>query len=399
MRLALVTYALQVGGVESFLRMLAGHCRGAGHVVDIVETSTHGRARQDFIRGGLVVIDAVARPWETRLHHVRRLGPLLGAYDAIVLNDAPFAQAALGLIGERSAAVPVLHLPVASMVRTATACAREWDVLVTVSPAGSETAARDGVDPLRMLCIPNGVEVPELKRGSARQGEAAGPLRAIFIGRIEHCQKGVLHLPGIVRRARELGAGLRLDVVGDGPDLPALRALTAEQCPGSVVSFHGALGHEAAMELLSTAQVLVMPSAFEGLPIVLLEAMAHGVVPVVSRLPGSTDYVVTQGRDGLLIGPADEEGFAQAIATVAADRRLLGRLSFAARETVCRRFTAQAVAVRYLETLQRCADVRKAGGAPVRSGRIALGLLGDYPGLPVSFVRPARKLARLVGTR
>ena len=175
--------------------------------------------------------------------------------------------------------------------------------------------------------------------------------------------------------------------------------MTAGKCHGSAVRFHGALGHTAAMELLSKAHLLIMPSIFEGLPLVLLEAMARGVVPIVTRLRGSTDFVVTDGRDGALIDTVEEDAFAQSIAAFAADRGLFERCSTAARETVRRRFSEEAAAASYIDQFQRCALVRAAGGAPCRSGRVAIGLLGDYPGLPVSLVRPARACSRLLGAR
>ncbi len=59
--------------------------------------------------------------------------------------------------------------------------------------------------------------------------------------------------------------------------------------------------------------LLLLPSNYEGLPIVVLEAQANGCVPIASRLPGITDAQITDGATGMLIEPTDVAGFAAAI--------------------------------------------------------------------------------------
>ena len=61
------------------------------------------------------------------------------------------------------------------------------------------------------------------------------------------------------------------------------------------------------------ADVFVLPSSREGLPVALLEAMAAGLPAVASRLPGATDAVIDDGRTGVLVTPGDVDGFAAAI--------------------------------------------------------------------------------------
>ena len=86
------------------------------------------------------------------------------------------------------------------------------------------------------------------------------------------------------------------------------------------------------------ADIYVLPSIREGFPIALLEAMSTGLPCVASRLPGSTDAIIDDGVNGLLVAPDDAEGFAAAIARLLDDRDAAARLGAAARQTVIERY-------------------------------------------------------------
>ena len=100
-------------------------------------------------------------------------------------------------------------------------------------------------------------------------------------------------------------------------------------------------------DLLETLDVVALPSWTEGLPIVLLEAMAHGR-PVVATPVGGTPELVTDGETGLLVPPRDPEALAAALRRVLDDPDLARRLGTAARARVAERFTAAEQARRTL---------------------------------------------------
>jgi glycosyltransferase involved in cell wall biosynthesis len=120
-------------------------------------------------------------------------------------------------------------------------------------------------------------------------------------------------LPEVVRQCREEGLNVRLTVAGDGED----RAALAERVRGLGVTEHmdliGAVPPEEVYPLLLDHHALMLPSFYEGLPLVLAEAQACGCVPVASRLEGVTTAVVEDGRTGWLVDVGDGEGFAEAL--------------------------------------------------------------------------------------
>jgi glycosyltransferase involved in cell wall biosynthesis len=174
--------------------------------------------------------------------------------------------------------------------------------------------------------IPYGIPLPARTRMAA-----AGALRLVFAGRLEHGQKGVLELPAIDARVRDLGVDVTWTIIGDGPDGAALRA----SWPASArVRYRGVLKNVETVEALADHDVFVLPTRHEGLPVGLIEAMGCGLVPVVSDIASGVPDLVTHGATGMLPAVGDVEGFARAIGEIAADRTGLERMSAAARRAV-----------------------------------------------------------------
>jgi glycogen synthase len=189
--------------------------------------------------------------------------------------------------------------------RLAGALLRRARVVIGVSEQLTEAARRAGA---RDACwIPSGVEIP------AEVGKEADPPEILFVGRLSP-EKGISELVGATR-------GLNLVVAGDGP----LRSLV----PNAL----GFVSHEEVQRLLARAAVVVLPSHREGLPLVLLEAMAHGRA-VVATLVGGTPSLVKDGVTGLLVPPGDAKALRKAIERLLADADLRKRLGEAARARV-----------------------------------------------------------------
>jgi glycosyltransferase involved in cell wall biosynthesis len=189
--------------------------------------------------------------------------------------------------------------------RLAGALLRRARVVIAVSEQLAEAARRAGARDVRL--IPNGVEIP------AEVGEEADPPEVLFAGRLAP-EKGIRELVEATR-------GLNLVVAGDGP----LRSLVPDAL--------GFVPHAEIGRLLSRAAVVVLPSHREGLPMVLLEAMAHGRA-VVATPVGGIRSLVEDGVTGLLVPAGDANALRAAIERLLADPELRRRLGRAARERV-----------------------------------------------------------------
>jgi glycosyltransferase involved in cell wall biosynthesis len=166
--------------------------------------------------------------------------------------------------------------------------------------------ARYAFAPNATHMIHNAVDLPIPPPRSHR---AVGqPLRLLSLGRIEDQAKGVLWLPEILAR---LPQDVTLTVAGDGPDLARLRRAAASLADR--IQFLGSVAPLQVPTLMASHDVFIAPSRFEGFMVTLLEAMACGCVPVVSRIRGGTDAAVNDGVNGLLFPVGDVKAAANAV--------------------------------------------------------------------------------------
>jgi glycosyltransferase involved in cell wall biosynthesis len=203
----------------------------------------------------------------------------------------------------------------------------------------------------RCLVVRNGVDTKTF----SPEGPKAelGPGRwIVFLGRHDP-QKRIHVLIRAFAKIAERVPDARLACAGWGPEEAALRALARDLGLAERVSFLGVRND--VPELLRAASVFVLPSAAEGLPNALLEALAVGVPSVVTNIPG-TDEVVRDGEQALMVPVDDEVALAQAIERLLADEGLAKRLARAGSELVSREFDMERVVdhhVTIFESLRR----------------------------------------------
>jgi glycosyltransferase involved in cell wall biosynthesis len=163
-----------------------------------------------------------------------------------------------------------------------------------------------------------------------------------IVGRVSRV-KGHRHLIGAISRLTGR-QGVRVHVFGVGPLEGECRRLAEQRALGPVIVFHGFVSDLRAR--LAAMDLLVMPSLQEGLPYVLLEAMAAGV-PVVASSVGGLPEALQRDRCGLLVPPGDEAALAAAIETVRRNGPASARMAARARTAVRMRFSAAVMADRY----------------------------------------------------
>ena len=142
----------------------------------------------------------------------------------------------------------------------------------------------------------------------------------ICVGRLSP-EKGQAGLLRAFAKLRAKHPELRLRLVGDGPDRASLEALAKELGLSDAVMFAGRLPEEDTLAEIARADLLVLPSFMEGLPIVLMEAMAVGVPVIASRVAGIPE-LVEDDETGLLFTPSNWDELASRIDLLLGDEAL-----------------------------------------------------------------------------
>lgn len=234
-----------------------------------------------------------------------------------------------------------------------------------------------------IVCIPYGVEIP---RNSERRRSPI--LRLLYVGRLDRA-KGVLDLPQIDRLLQAAQVRTRWTIQGPGP---AERELRAAWGDAPHVSWNGRTTMAEVKKLYLEHDVLVMPSRAEGLPVALLEGMAHGCVPVVSDLPSGIPELVDNGVSGFRIPVGDIAGFANAIASIASGAGALSSMSHEAAARVASNFNIADRAPQYQRAIREAAEITPRWSRP----HVFHGSRLDRAWIPNFFVTGARALRRTV---
>ena len=391
MKIAIVTYSLMMGGIETVIFNQAKYFIKIGHEVTVFETLRQGSWRNYFNQNEIKVVSILPNPFLSKKNHAKKIAQELRKYDAILLHDAPYAQSALGLLPAKAVIIPVLHSCPESMINNAIGNIDQWDKLVYVSPYLKELLLK--TQKIQYECItniPNGIEIPtdrsriELKLENGR--------KFIFLGRLEQAEKAVLYIPDIIKRVLLKAVVEEVNIYGEGSSQDALKKRINQLSLGEIIKLHGPIKHENVYPILKQHDYLLMPSFFEGHPIVLLEAMACRTIPFVSDLKGSTNFVIEHGVNGFLCNAADIEDFSYKIVE-ALSRTDLSEIANRARATIIQRFSIDAMGDQYINLISNEFNNRQ---KIIRTNKLCLELLGDLPSIPVFMIRPVRKLLRIL---
>ena len=337
-----------IAGGQLVALQIARAARAAGHETSFA-SPTHGPfTERAAAEGFVVVVVPIGGAIDPRA--VARLVRAFRGAD-VVHTHGHFGVNVVGRVAARLArACVVSHMHIENAFRAGpgrrsqvaldTATAHLCDAIVAVSDATRRTLVRQGYPANRTVTIYNGIEVAapaeptRLAEGPivlevARLAEVKGQrtllsalprldATAVFVGR--DIEAGGRYETELRDEARRLGVSDRAVFAGHREDVPALMA---------------------------GCDVFCLPSAVEGMPLVVLEAMAQRR-PVVATDVGGTPELVVDGQSGLLVPPGDVDALVQALAALLGDSDRAGRLGAAAGERVAERFSESAMTERVL---------------------------------------------------
>lgn len=338
------------GGSARHVVDLASGLLARDHQVSLIFSPQ--RAESGFLEsiGELPRLDTHALPMErsvtfsdiAKCLELKRLIGKAGPFD--LLHGHSSKAGALLRLAQLGKKVPVVYTPhapitmdpeLSALARTAYSSVERLltglcDRIVCVSPAERDHLLSLGFPEHKLRVVCNGIDtLPRQDRSRVRDtmGIDADTVCFGFVGRITH-QKAVDHaLPAFAAVCRE-ESNTRLVIVGDGPDLNAMKKLSADLGISHHVIFAGAAS---GTELMAGFDVFLMPSRYEGMPYVLLEAAASSL-PIVMTDVGGADLVVRDAENGYVVGRAQHDALVDRLMSLARQPELRQRMSIRSAE-------------------------------------------------------------------
>jgi UDP-D-galactose:(glucosyl)LPS alpha-1,6-D-galactosyltransferase len=313
-----------LGGIESCVRMLAEEAGAAGDVVRVLAlcpSTVDARWHQR-----LLYSEVAKGPTSLKWQAIRGLPAVVRACkthrpDAVVAiygSSIPLVRLALFLAKLRRPVMAWLHFSMAHKQRTSLLRYAQGHLCIS-SQIATAVKQIDGVAAESVHLVYNGARSDGV---AALARSAHGPLHLVHAGRL---------MVGRQKRTDELLRALarvegdwRLDLVGAGEgedDVAELQRLAGQLGVADRVRWRG--WQSDPWRALEKADLLVLCSAFEGFPMVLIEAMTHGIPCLSSDCSSGPSEVIRPGRNGWLYPVGDEDALVQRLQILVDDRSLL----------------------------------------------------------------------------
>jgi glycosyltransferase involved in cell wall biosynthesis len=234
---------------------------------------------------------------------------------------------------------------------------RHADHVTVVSTAMRENMQAMGCDPANITVQSMGVDLAERFTPAASSGKTRD---LVFVGRLVE-KKGVTTLIESLQLLQADFPALKITIIGDGPERPALEQKALELGVSLQVDFTGSIPNDRVPEYYQSARIAVVPSVVaadgdqEGLGLVAVEALGCGCATIVSDLPALRD-VVTDGENGLVFRSGDAQDLARTIKRLLNDDALYNHLVDNGRHSVEKKFDWQAVGASYISVMTDCIE-------------------------------------------
>lgn len=341
------------GGAEKNLCYLARALREK-YRVGVVCLYGEGRIAEELREAGVDVrCIEFRRPWQ--LYRIRRLIKHIREFQPDILHTFLFHANIVGRYAGWRSGVPVVisSVRVAERERRYHLTVDRWtnglvDMEVCVSKAVERfTTEEAGIPESKLAVIPNGIDVSAYEIEPFPGGQPV----VTFVGRL-HAQKGVDILIRAAGKILRNIPGTTFSIVGEGPEKKALRNLAAREGVSEHIRFTGFVGNVG--RVLAASHLLVLPSRWEGMPNVALEAMACARPVVASNVDGCSE-LVADGKTGLLISPEDPDALADAVLEILQSPERAKAMGQAGRSRVEKEFGVSKMANAYEELYEKCA--------------------------------------------
>ena len=341
----------KLGGVASFNKNIINHTSlRSKAIIKVIlvnqVNSPHPRYEDKFLADEIITFNYFS--YENRYSILKRLHSLIGNNDgAIVCNDDIEMQA-LYLYGTKKTVYQIIHD--FYNIKLAVTYGNITDVFMAHTQLFQQALLSSDPLSVNSFFLPHGVEIPN----NIQIHSAPVTLKIIFVGRLVE-SKGVQHLFAINEVLLKRGIKIEWTIIGRG----VLDSTIKKQWENnSQVTFCSPQSNKEVLSIMAEHQLFILPTTFEGSPVSILEALACGLVPIVSDLPGGIKEIITENI-GRRITVDSIESFANAIEEMQNDRILLNELRNNCRQLAIDQFDINKTSDKYFELLLQFSSLKR----------------------------------------
>lgn len=341
-----------ISGVNTFTENLISHLVDAGYQTELAFTLGRFTTLEDtkqlpdvpihFLQPEQAHEEAI---WSNVQDYLSENAPCIFVpnYDYIASTISANLASDVGIVG-------ILHSDDVEHYEHVNRLGRYWNRIVAVSNRIlDETLEINPSFKARSSVIHYGIPIkPETpQRFSATPENAAGPIRLLYAGRLVQRQKRILDFAALATYLDRQGLNFEMILAGEGQQKEALERKLATLPSKSSVQLPGRIPHAEMGEQYENADVFMLLSDFEGLPLSVLEAMERGCIPVVSEMDSGIPELIEHGVNGFVFPKGDFEKCHQILRELQDNTEMRQSIARAARDTVKEKFSTKVMGTKY----------------------------------------------------
>lgn len=305
----------QVSGVNTFVEHLMHHLIASNYEVELLFTNHQAIDIEESILPSLPIKFLLTekvnplKKWELLKDYLHANAPCIvfPNYDFISSAISPELSNGVGILG-------ILHSDDIAHYEHGYRLGHYWNRIVSVSSTIQSTfLAMNPIFQPKSSIIHYGIDIPDRIKAPSKNEIFS----IVYTGRIVQAQKQVLAFIPIIELLGKSGLDFRFTFIGSGEQEGELAASLNKYVQTGKVRFLGRQPQAIIFEELSRSHVLAMVSAFEGLPLSLLEGLAHHCVPVVTEIASGIGEIIENGKNGITVPLNDPKAFAEALLSLA----------------------------------------------------------------------------------
>lgn len=351
LRIAFITADLWLGGGTVFVLNLSAELARRGFDCHVFTVWDENYLAQDFQRTGVPVSckQSAGTIHEDRILNVLELLRAFAPDIVIAAFDSENGEV-IRYLPKGIPRILVFHLVIPEAIATIGVYRQFIDCAVAVSSVVASALTSSLADkslPVRVLELGIQCDSSPVSRTFA----PPAPLRILYLGRLEDPAKRVKIFPKILERLKSSSIPFVWNIAGVGPERAYLEQAMVSADPNQQVRFLGPVPHGDVPVLLAQNDIFLLTSDSESFCLSLHEAMAAGLVPVASDIPGPVGDMVDQAS-GISVPIEDPYGYAEAIIWLHEHREVMIGMSATSRARIRSEHSVEAMGDRWVEVLR-----------------------------------------------
>lgn len=314
MKIAYCIGALNLGGIGTVANNLRKYFEDKNVCFDIITTHHQGNFFSQALEEGWPVKDISKNEPSLKLRMKNVYNELI-KYDVLINNHSDEVKFILPALPSGQVKITVQHNTTSASAISLSWNSKFLNFWAGVSPAVVEVINKHNPEFQRLAVLPNGVPgFPGIQNAKSLERK----IRLAYIGRLDQQQKNIFIIPELIAQLEKSDLEVELLIAGDGSDAKNLKKLIKQKKIKSSVVFLGRVDKAGLASIFSKSDFLLNLSFYEGLPMIVLEAMSGGVVPILSPIDPHR-YAIGEELEKLLLKGDNVETYAEVIFSIQRD--------------------------------------------------------------------------------